>query len=279
MGKIKIKTLGNEEEELKQKEEAKIKREEKIKREVAAGKQAKTDEEKAIEGKNKTAEKKAAAEEKLVENNESSSETTKKKAKVHARGVKYVKSATHVDANKKYDVKSAIALLKKMKYSSFDETIEVHMNLRSQNIKGEVALPHGTGKSVRVTIADDAVIADIEKGVVNFDILLATPAFMPKLVKLARVLGPKGLMPNPKNGTVTPNPEEAMKKFAGGTIRFKSEPKFPLLHQAVGKSSFEDTQLVENIVSIYQAVGKNNVVELFISSTMTPSVHIDLEKI
>jgi large subunit ribosomal protein L1 len=258
MGKIKVATLGNEEEEKKQKEEARIKREEKKRREASA-KEAETPKEAAPAQKQK--------------------EKKTKQVKTHVRGKKYNAAKSKVKAEKSYKLSDAIPMVKTLKYASFDETVELHLNLKEGNLKGEAQLPHGTGKSVKAVIATDAVIEEIEKGQINFDILLATPAFMPKLIKFARVLGPKGLMPNPKNGTVSANPEEALKKFAGGAVRFKSEPKFPLLHQAVGKSSFEDKALVENIQALVKAVGKDKITEAYISLTMSPSVRLSLEDV
>jgi large subunit ribosomal protein L1 len=258
MGKIKVATLGNEEEEKKQKEEARIKREEKKKREAA---------QKGNEEKPQEVEVKEVKEKKI------------KKTKARVRGKKYQTAKSKVDSKKSYTLKDAVAILKTVKFATFDETVELHLNLKENNLKGEAQLPHGTGKSVKAVIATDAVIAEIEKGQINFDILLATPAFMPKLIKFARVLGPKGLMPNPKNGTVTPNPEEAVKKFAGGAVRFKSEPKFPLLHQAVGKSSFEDKAIVENAIALLKSVGREKIVEAYLSMSMSPSVRLSLEEL
>lgn len=276
MGKIKVRTLGNEEEELKQKAEAKIKREEKIKRSIAAGKEAKIEEEKAKGQKGET---KEAPVEKISKTpTKETKNAAKSKVKKHVFGKQYNEAQKKV-SNKVYDLDSALTLLKKIKYAKFDETVEIHLNLKSQNIKGEVSLPHGTGKSVKVVIADEKVLEQIDKGTIDFEVLLTTPAFMPKLVKYARILGPKGLMPNPKNGTVTPDPEAAMKKFAGGTIRFKSESKFPLLHQSVGKSSFEEKQLSENIKAFIAAVGKTNIDAAFISTSMSPSIKLDFEKV
>lgn len=260
MGKFKVATIGNAEEEQKQKEEARIKREEKKKREAAAKGEKEVEEEVKVE--------------------EAPKEEKKSVSKAaHVRGKKYVQSRGKVNKDKVYKLKEAVEILKAIKFAQFDETVELHLNLKEENIKGEAQLPHGTGKTVKAVIATDEVIAEIEKGQVNFDILLATPAMMPKLVKFARVLGPKGLMPNPKNGTVTPKPEEALKKFAGGGIRFKSEPKFPLLHQAVGKSSFEDKALAENITALIKAVGKDKIMEAYISMTMSPSVKLDLNDV
>ncbi|KXK09263.1 MAG: 50S ribosomal protein L1 [Microgenomates bacterium OLB23] len=194
-------------------------------------------------------------------------------------GKKYVAAKKSFDKNTRYALADAIALLKKNAYASFDESFEVHINLTDSNVKGEVAFPHGTGKQVKVAVADDALLAKVDEGVIDFDILIATPAFMPKLVKYARVLGPKGLMPNPKNGTVVEDTKKAVEKFQTGSVRFKSEAKFPLLHLAVGKKSFEDKQLSENISALLAAVQRKNVQKVFLATTMSPSVEIEFEKI
>lgn len=203
----------------------------------------------------------------------------KKPAVKKARGAKYAKAVKMVDAKKKYTVEEAVALVKKMKFSSFDESVEVHLNVDKTGLKGEVELPHSTGKTVRVAIVSDKVLDELTNGKINFDILITHPSFMPKLAKFARVLGPKGLMPNPKAGTISPNPEEVAKKFEKGTLRFKTEGKFPLIHQMVGKLSHEDKALVENIKAFIEVVGKPHISGAFVTSTMTPSVQLDLDRV
>lgn len=232
--------------------------------------------------KEKAAEKKMAKEPEVVE--EAPKKKPEKKADTKkvvkkAKGAKYQKSKKMVDSAKKYSLEEAVALLKKMKYTSFDESVEIHMNVEKTGLKGEVELPHATGKTVRVAIVNDAVLNELESGKMNFDILITHPSFMPKLAKYAKVLGPKGLMPNPKAGTISPTPEEVAKKFLKGTLRWRTEPKFPLIHQMVGKLSYEDVKLVENLKAFIEAVGKMHIFQAYLSSTMTPGVRIDLEKV
>jgi large subunit ribosomal protein L1 len=203
----------------------------------------------------------------------------KKSGVKKVKGVKHVKAQKMVDVKKKYTLEDAVALVKKMKYASFDESVEIHMNVDKTGLKGEIELPHSTGKTVRVAIVSDTVLDELTNGKINFDILITHPSFMPKLAKFAKVLGPKGLMPNPKAGTVSPNPEEVAKKFQKGTMRWKTEGKFPLIHQMVGKVSFEDKMLVENIKAFIAVVGKPHITEAFVTSTMSPSVRLDLEKV
>lgn len=203
----------------------------------------------------------------------------KKIVKTKKRGVKYQKASKLIDKNKTYSIKESIELLKKAKFAKFDESFELHLNLRDSQLKGEVVLPFGTGKQIKAVILDDKLLEEIEKGIINFDILIAHPSFMPKLVKLAKVLGPKGLMPNPKNGTLTPEPEKAVEKFKTGTLRYKSESKFPILHQIVGRVSFTEEQLLANIIALLKAVSKNKIESAFITITMGPSVKLNLEEI
>lgn len=200
-----------------------------------------------------------------------------KTPKAKPRGKKYKEAKTLVDKTKSYLLDEAIELLKKMKLSKFDESVELHLNVDETGLKGEIELPHSTGKIVKVTVVDDTVLANIEKGKIDFDILVTHPSYMPKLAKFAKVLGPKGLMPNPKAGTISTTPEEIVKKFSKGILRWKTEPKFPLVHQMIGKLSFETKALTENATKFINAVGKAHVKKAVIKSTMSPSIKIQLE--
>lgn len=280
MGKIRLKTLGDDELEQQQAVDAKKRREAK---KVAKGEEVDVAVEAVVtpdapvaevsEEAQTEAPKEKGGKEKAKEKAAKKAEGTSKKTKT---GKKALEARKKVDTSKKYAVADAVALVKTLTYVKFDETVELHMNMKELGAKGEVTLPHGTGKELNVAIADEKLLKDIEAGTFNFDILITTPAFMPKLVPFARVLGPKGLMPNPKNGTVSDKPEEAAKKFMGGNVRFKTEAKAPLIHQAVGKMSLTEAQLVENIEALLTAVQKKNILSAYISGTMTPSVQIDL---
>lgn len=179
---------------------------------------------------------------------------------------------------KLHTLEEAIASIRNAKKVKFDATVELHINTK-EAVKGEVSLPHGTGKVARVVVLDEALIEQIEKGVINFDILIAHPSMMPKMVKLAKILGPKGMMPNPKNGTLTPDTDKAVEKFQKGSLNFKTESKFPIIHQAVGKMSFTDKQLSENVQAFIAAVSKPKINTVFIAGTMTPSVKLNVELI
>lgn len=211
---------------------------------------------------------------------ETSAETVEAPKKVKApsrvRSSKYVAVRAQVDKTKKYPVKAAIDLVKKLSYASFDGTISAHVVVREAGISVPLTLPHSTGKSLRVAIVSDEVLSKIQDGQIDFDVLVAHPSFMPKLAKFAPVLGPKGLMPNPKNGTLTPNPEAAQKKLEAGTVTIKTEKKAPLMHVRIGKNSMETDQLVENMNALAKAL-KGKMLSWAIASTMSPGVKVETE--
>ena len=212
-----------------------------------------------------------------------SSGEPKKSSKYAAKkGVKKVKSerytttAAMVDRKKTYKLADAVELLKKFKKAKFDETIELHINTREKGISGQVSLPHGTGKVRKIKIADDATIAAIEKGVIDFDVLVATPAMMPKLARVAKVLGPRGLMPNPKSGTVTEKPEEAVEKLSAGQVNYKTEAAAPIIHMVIGKASFTDAQITENIMTVVKSISTAKIDNITIKLTMSPAVKLNV---
>jgi large subunit ribosomal protein L1 len=261
MGKIRTRILGFEDLEKEQKEAAKRRAAEK-----KAQKGDAEDEKEHVESVQTVAldEKKAK---KAVE---------KPTSKVRVRSKKHNAALGKVDANREYTLEEAVALLKTAKYAGFTESFELHLNTKDSGLKGEIELPHSAGKKARVAILDDALLEKIENGVIEFDVLLAHPSFMPKLAKFARVLGPKGLMPSPKTGTITTNPEEVAKKFEGGMMRWKGEAKFPLVHQMIAKADQADQEIVENAVAFMKQVGKAQVKEAYMTTTMGPAVKISL---
>jgi len=265
MGKVKPRLLGLEEVEKKQKKEQKEKSMEKkmLKKSVSA--EASTDKEKKVDEKKEP-----------VKKVKSSSKP--KEIKVKSRGKKYNEAIKLVDKTKFYSVETAVSLLKKMKITKFDESVELHIVVDETGLKGEVELPHSTGKVLRIAVVDDKVIENLEKGKIDFDILITHPSFMPKLAKFAKVLGPKGLMPNPKAGTISPKPEEVVKKFEKGVLRWKTEAKFPLIHQMIGKISFDDKKLIENAKKLIDSVATKHIVKAYMKSTMSPSIKIEIQK-
>jgi large subunit ribosomal protein L1 len=208
-------------------------------------------------------------------------ETAKKPAKPRqqrVRSQKYAAVKSKVDRNRKYDALSALELVKQLSYSKFEGTIVADIEVIDTEVTAEVTLPHSTGKQQRVTVVTDEVIKQIEAGQLDFDVLVSAPEFMPKLAKHAKVLGPKGLMPNPKNGTLSPNPERAAKELAGGKQLLKTEKKQPLIHVTLGKTSLETKQLIENLRALAEALSAK-LVGITVSATMSPGVKVDPEAI
>lgn len=191
------------------------------------------------------------------------------------RGNKYKSARAKVDGNKLYPVNQAVELVKDTAFTSFDSSVELHLVVNKEGLSVQTELPNSTGKTKKVEIADDETIKKLEKGQVDFDVLLATPDMMPKLVKFARILGPKGMMPNPKNGTVIKSAKDA-DKFSGSAVTIKTERKAPLIHTVIGKVSMEEKQLVENVNAVLEAVGRRKIRKAYLSATMSPSVKLDL---
>jgi len=256
MGKIRTRTLGLEDVEQKQKAEQK---------------------KKTLEKKEQEEKKELPVEEKKEESKKKKEEKKSTEVQKKARGKKYLQARKQVEKGKKVKLADAVEILKKIKYASFDESVDLHINVNQMGLRGEIELPHSTGKKVRVAIVDDAVIELLTQGKIEFDVLITHPSFMPKLARFAKVLGPKGLMPNPKAGTISPKPEEVAKKFEKGMLRWKTEPKFPLIHQMIGKLSYDSKKLVENATAFLAVVGKSHIQKVFITSSMGPSIEIELE--
>lgn len=191
-------------------------------------------------------------------------------------GKKYLEAISKIEKNKLYPISAAIKLVKATSFSSFDGSVEAHFNVAEKGLRGTVALPHGTGKQVRVAIADDAILEEVAAGKVNFDVLVAHPSMMPKLAKVAKILGPKGLMPNPKTGTIGDKPEEIAKRLSSGQFNWKTEPNFPLIHTVVGKVSFDDNKIEENYLALAKSIGKDKLKSAFIKATMGPAIKIQI---
>lgn len=191
----------------------------------------------------------------------------------NTRGKKYTKVVSLVDKKKTYSIKDALDLVKKTSFSKFDGTVEVIFNVSDKGLRGTVSLPHGTGNQIRVKIADDALVAN---PIIDFDILVAHPSMMPKLAKIAKILGPKGLMPNPKTNTIGNNPEELALSLSKGQINYKTEPDFPIIHSIIGKVSFEDKKLTENLEILVKSIGKDKIKSAFLKPTMGVSVKIQV---
>ena len=224
------------------------------------------------------------------------------------RGKKYQEALKLVDRQKRYSLEEAVELVKKTNVAKFDATVEVSFKLNidprkaEQNLRGAVSLPNGTGKTVRVlVIARDAkakealaagadyagdaeYLEKIKEGWFEFDTIIATPDMMGELGKLGRVLGPKGLMPNPKTGTVTMNIEQTVKEFKAGKVEYRTD-KVGNVQVPVGKVSFANDKLAENVMAIYkqmvrikpQTVKGVYIQNLTITSTMGPGIKVETE--
>ena len=222
------------------------------------------------------------------------------------RGKKYLEAVKLVDSTKKYSLDEAVELVKKTSIVKFDATVEAAFKLNidprkaEQNLRGAVSLPHGTGKTVRVLViargakakealdagadyaGDAEYLEKIKMGWFEFDMIIATPDMMGELGKLGRVLGPKGLMPNPKTGTVTMNIEQTVKEFKAGKVEYRTD-KVGNIQVPVGKVSFSDEALKENIQAIYRQLLRIKpstvkgvyVLSANVTSTMGPGVKVD----
>ncbi|OGH10676.1 MAG: hypothetical protein A2857_01745 [Candidatus Levybacteria bacterium RIFCSPHIGHO2_01_FULL_36_15] len=181
-----------------------------------------------------------------------------------------------MNKQKLFTLNEAVDVLKKFKKASFDETVELHINVKEKGLSGQIALPHGTGKKVRIKVADDALIDAVSKGTIDFDILIAEPSMMGKLAKVARILGPKGLMPNPKAGTITTEPQKLIEKLSHGQVNYKTETEAPIIHMSVGKLSFAEKQLSENISTALSAIGSTKINNVTLKSTMSPAIKLQI---
>ena len=226
------------------------------------------------------------------------------------RGKKYSEAFKLVDRQTRYALADAVELVKKTSYAKFDATVEVAFRLNldprkaEQNLRGAVSLPHGTGKEVRVLVitrgekaklaleagADYAGDVDyldkIKSGWFEFDVIIATPDMMGELGKLGRVLGPKGLMPNPKTGTVTQDVEKTVKEFKAGKVEYRVD-KVGNIQVPVGKVSFDNVKLAENIQTVYrqllrvkpQTIKGVYMQNVTLSSTMGPGVKVAVDSL
>lgn len=224
------------------------------------------------------------------------------------RSKRYKEALSKIDRLAKYDLSTAISLLKSVPVAKFDETVEIHMNLgvdprkADQQIRSSLVLPHGTGKDMRVLVfaegekAEQAKAAGAEfVGVdefidkitndswLDFDTVIATPNLMGKIGRLGRVLGPRGLMPNPRVGTVTMDVETAVKEAKSGKVVYRVD-KFSNIHVPAGKLSFDDQQIKENLITIITAIIRERpaalrgtfIKSMTLTSTMGPGVKLDV---
>ncbi len=221
-------------------------------------------------------------------------------------GKNFRAAAEKVDSQKLYTPFAAVKLVKEVAPAKFDETVEAHFRLgidtrkADQNVRGSISLPHGTGKSVRVAvfaegekareaeeagadvIGSDDLVAQIQAGEINFDAAIATPNMMAKVGRIGKILGPRGLMPNPKLGTVTMDVAKMVAELKAGRVEYRAD-RYGICHVPVGKVSFDDQKLVENYAALYTELlrvkpssAKGRYVKsISLSSTMGPGVKVD----
>jgi large subunit ribosomal protein L1 len=200
--------------------------------------------------------------------------TSTRQRKIRIRGKKYKENYVKFDRTKHYPVSDAIRLVKETSYSKFDGTVELHLVTKSE-VNKQVELPYSSGKTKKIEVASDTTIAKIKAGKIDFDILLATPDMMPKLVMFAKTLGPRGMMPNPKNGTLIKTVKDA-DKFSGSQMSIKTQKDQNVIHTIVGKVSQKDAELIKNVETVFDAVDRKKIEKAFITPTMGPSVKIQI---
>jgi large subunit ribosomal protein L1 len=230
------------------------------------------------------------------------------RSRLERRGKNFRKSAEAIETGKFYSLEQAIELAKKTSHVKFDATVELHVNLgvdprhADQNIRDNLVLPSGTGKTVKIAVlTDDAaaakkagadvagtddLFAQFDKGVLDFDILIATPQQMPKLGKYARVLGPRGLMPNPKSGTVTTDIDKAVAEAKAGRVEYRVDST-GIVHLGVGKVSFTQAQLLDNLQAVMASLKSNKpgsvkgnyLKTIHLTTSMGPSIPVDVANV
>jgi large subunit ribosomal protein L1 len=197
----------------------------------------------------------------------------KKKKAPRVRGKNWTDAKAQVDRDKEYKLIDAIKLCKKTSYSKFDGTMEMHLIVKKQGLTINASLPFSAGKQKKIEIASDETVNKLKSGKIDFDILIATPEMMPKLVSFARILGPKGLMPNPKNGTLITDIKKA-KDFSANSVTLKTEKDAPLMHTTFGKVSQKEEELEKNAQTLITAISPKQIIKAYIKPTMGPSVKI-----
>lgn len=213
-------------------------------------------------------------------------------SKARIRSKKYQNALIKLEKRQKLPAIEAVKAAQTGSYTKFEGTIEAHINTNAKNLRGLVSLPFTQGKKLRILafgslakesgadiVGDEKTISDIENKKIDFDILVTTPEWMPKLTKIAKILGPRGLMPNPKNGTISQDLEKTITELQGGKTEYKTETNGQVIHLSVGKVSQKSEEIVANLKVIYNIVGRSKIQKISLSPTMGPSVKVDLSSL
>jgi large subunit ribosomal protein L1 len=218
---------------------------------------------------------KKAKTKKIKKDKKETKETKKPKAKKRKKSARYLAWSKKLDKTKLYSLEKALKIITPTQ--NRPNTVELHINVTETNIKGEIELPHAIIKPLHIAIFSDSLASDIKAGKYKFDILLAKPKDMAKVAPLAKILGPRGLMPNPKNKTVTADPEKRAKQLQSGTtLSYKTESKSPIIHINLGKTSQDHKHIKTNIAAILKDITAKKIKSAFLASTQSPSVKLDL---
>lgn len=199
------------------------------------------------------------------------------------RSAKYLRAKSQLEQGVRYSLSDAVDLVKKLSSTKFDSAVELHLKLlkkkgkiQQESLKGIFYLPHGTGKEKRIVILDSKKIEDIAKTKkIDFDIAIAKPELMSEVAKIAKILGPKGKMPDPKLGTVVNNPEEALESIKRGKVEYRIDASNNI-HQIVGRVSWDQQKIIDNISAVFKTISKSRVERAYICSSMSPAIPLDL---
>lgn len=219
---------------------------------------------------------------------EKKSKKAQKQSQPKHRSKKYQEASEKVEKSKKYPIDEAVELAKQVQYSKFDGSLELHINTSVKNLRGLVSLPFASGKKMTVLafgqgaqdcgadmVGDDDKLAQIMKGKIDFDVLVTDPTWMAKLARAAKVLGPRGLMPNPKSGTITDDLKKAVSELQSGKIEYKTQKDSQVIHLSVGKISQPSEELSQNIKILLSNIGKTKIKVATIAPSMGPGVKLD----
>lgn len=215
-----------------------------------------------------------------------------KKGKAKYRSLKYKEAAEKVEKSKKYDINEALELAKQTSYSKFEGSLELHLNTNAKNIRGLVSLPFTSGKKLKILafgkgaeesgadiVGDDAKLNEIIRGITTFDVIVTTAEWMPKLARAAKILGPRGLMPSPKNGTITDNLKKAVEEIQSGKVEYKTEKNGKVIHITIGKTTQPTEEIAQNTKILFNAIGKTKIKKAVISPSMGMGVKVNLASV